>query len=215
VKFRAWLISRLADTGYALRVCTDEERVVLAAQLGVEPAVLLAAHQERQRRRAEAARTLVRKGSGGTDSDHPQVEVNMPSDVWEAWHDACDQAAITSSTMLRSIVHAYLQGDWEPEHLSRHWVLRGKVYEVAERRYHRETGKKWPYRERALITKGANLALARRAERKGVSKHAVLRGLILEVVAGRLASVRPIDATNMWNDAARYLRRPETGGDEP
>lgn len=214
MKFRDWLVSRLADTRFAGWTYEPERLGRVSDQLGVQPSVLRDACEIRQQRRRETGRPLVRKGFGGASREYPQIEVNMPGAVWHAWRDACAQAGVLPSAMLRSIVHVYLQGDWEPEHISRHWVFKGRAFEVRDRRFHRETGKKWPYRERAVITRGANIALMRRAELQRASRHALLRGLVLEVVNGRLTRLVPIDATNMWDDAERYLRRPEGGGDE-
>jgi hypothetical protein len=114
-----------------------------------------------------------------------------------------------SPTALRSLVHAYLLGDREPV-LDRRWKYKDDYYPVVDQKKHRKENKSgWPWVEKALVPRGAMDALMRRAQRQGTHRPTILRGLVLEALAGRFTDVLAVSASAMFDDPDRYWIPPE------
>jgi hypothetical protein len=205
--FRAWLIARLAATTYATTYLPEHQLDQAADYLGVTRDVLDAARQLAQKQRAEQGKPLPagrrRKGSG-----HYQLDIPFPKELWQPWKDEAERRGVDSSTLLRSMLHTYLLGSWEPseEPLTK-WYWRGRLYSVTLKNYRREKRQMYPYRERVHMTQGARRALIRRANRRGCTMTALARSLILRCMEGTWAppgSLRIIEARGMFDDEERY-----------
>ena len=204
--FRRWLVGRVgatrwSDAGRSLPMAKRTAR-----QLGLHWSVLVDAYAKKaaQRRAAGLQETLGRKRAG---TPHHQIEMTMPKEVFDSWHTRCELLGLESSAVLRSLLHAYLLGPQEPEPRSR-WLVHGKWVSVPTKlvRPGGKDGPPWPYREKALITRGARMALRRRADRMNVSTWSIMRGLIVDFTSGKIRDVAPVDARTMWDDPDRYWK---------
>ena len=202
--FRKWLVKQLRGTAWVRMVRTREDAEKLAPRLYLHPDALWEARQLHEKQSAEQGLqpALGRKKAG---TAHPQIAVYFPKDRWEQWHTWCEEQHVDSSTALRAIIHAYLLGAWEPRWRTHRWVGRdGKPVALRIVAWEEEHKAAWPYREKALLTRGGMTALRRRAERINVKPATLVRGIILAAFAGHPAQVRPIDARAMWDDPDKY-----------
>jgi hypothetical protein len=134
------------------------------------------------------------KGRKRAGTDHPQLDMLMPKEVWAEWLDWCESSAMESSTALRSLLHTYLLSGTEPRGVTRSkWVYGGRVLPVDR-----------ACREKCLVSGGAYRALRRRASRLNVPITAIARALVLDVLGGRIRRVTPVDARTMWDDPDKY-----------
>lgn len=203
--FRNWLIDRVMTTTYVRYVRLSDEKIAkFAKKLGVQTDVLVEA---RVRYVDECLSSGMQPAMGikVRGSRHYQIKVPMPEPVFVAWKDYAERRGVDSQALLRSVLHHYLLGSAEPEHLLQRWVWKGRTLQVDERAWEKEHKGGYPFRERALITNGARRALKRRAERKGASVAALMRGMVLDVLAGKHPRVKIIDARTMYDDEERYL----------
>lgn len=205
--FRYWLIERVARTLWAKPSRTHGFREKWAEKLGLDPKLM----QDANRFLAEDARRRGRMPSMGqkvNEANHPQITADPPEVVARVWEHVCDREQIRSSALMRSLVHTYLLGSWEPQWINRSWRWRGRIYRVPAEKYHQEHHAAWPHRKRTFISPGALQALKRRAEYKSTSQRAILRGLMLEFLEGRVKRLQIVSTQQMWNDPDRYWSPP-------
>jgi hypothetical protein len=128
--------------------------------------------------------------------------------IFDEWKAYAMHRGVDGSVLLRSIVHLYLMGTWEPRHMTEGWVYRGREYSAIDPGVHRVDGTtKYPYVERALVTAGAYRALRRRAQALNIAVTGILRGLVVETMEQKFAksgSMKLIAAREMWDDETRY-----------
>jgi len=205
--FREWLIDCIMSTDFVTCTMDDHDVDAYAHEMGVEPDVLLEA-------RLRVLRELTERAApkpGGTKragTAHYQLELLFPEVVYQAWKYECERRGLLGSALLRSMVHAYLSGSWEPREISKHWVWRGIGYEVTTKSWKRQHKSRYPYRERALITHGAKRALFRRSVRRACKPSTIVRALIIYCVDGHWAqpgTIDIIDQTSMFDDEQRYF----------
>jgi hypothetical protein len=204
--FREWLIDRVASTEFARARLSDAKLDELAEEMGIATDVLLAAQVRVLERRVKSGKPLSagRKKAG---SDHYQIELWIPEQIYQEWKYQCERRGLLGSALLRSMIHAYLKGSWEPRSVSRDWIWQGRKYDVKVKEWKDKYGSRCPFRERALITQGARRALVRRAELHNSQVSAVLRALVIYVLDGawaRPGTIEIIDKTGMWDDEQRY-----------
>jgi len=205
--FREWLIGRIMGTAFATATIEDHDIDAIAHEMGIEPQTLLEARLRVVRERAERGRA-VPEGVKRAGSHHYQFDLWMPEAIHKTWREECARRGLLGSTLLRSMLHAYLIGSWEPRTMSKKWVWRGVGYEMRVNEWKKEHGSRYPYRERALVTRGARRALARRAGRRAAQPTAVARALVLACIDGRWAqpgTIDIVDSTDMYDDEARYF----------
>jgi hypothetical protein len=175
--------------------------------MGVLPDILLEARILVRKRRIDAGR-VVPSGDKKAKSDHYQFELLFPQEVFERWTDECETRGVKGSALMRSLIHTYLMGSFEPEAIANVWEYRGIVYPMVDvHKWAKEHGRRYPYRERSLIPQGARRALIRRADRLGVDPSMVVRSLILLCLNNRWAypgTIGIIDSVNMYDDETRY-----------
>lgn len=203
--YRKHLLAALLTTRWPRIGQTDEQLQALAVELGLQPELLREAREAVNAQRAERGTTPV-LGRKTNEKLWPQLEIDMPEKVFVDWHAWCERQCSNSNAMIRGLLHVYLLGRWEPAYLSVHWRYKGEPLAVPKNRYEREHKAAWPFREKVLITRGVRGALNVRAERMRLSAIAIARGLILEVLEGRRATVLPVEPRMMYHDAERYLR---------
>lgn len=194
-------------TSYALGI-NDTEVDAIAERMGILPDVLLEARIMARSRRIEAGRAAP-AGRKRAKSSHYQFELLFPPDVFEQWKQESENRGVLGSVLMRSLVHAYLSGTFEPDTISRHWEYRGIVYQLPHvHNWAKEHGRRYPYRERTLIPNGARRALNHRANRLGVEPSILVKSLILLMMNNRWAhpgTIAMIDAANMYDDENRYI----------
>ena len=66
---------------------------------------------------------------------------------------------------------------------------------------------RWPFSAQTEITQGAGRALVLRADVTGCTVRALMRGMVLELLEGRLKRVLMASAVQaMWDDETRYWK---------
>jgi len=199
--FRSWLFARLLGTRYATVRLDDSEIDAVAKKIGVDPDLLLEV-------RAQALITLHSRGLSPPLSNSGrrkkalddalqrihQFQIWFPRVVFQAWRAECEIRAVHPTTFLRSLIHFYLLGSWEPEPV-KHWAWEGKLY----RFYKNER-----VSERAVITHGAKRALMRRASLRGTQATNIVRALILGAMRGEQQGLPLVTAGMMFDDESRY-----------
>lgn len=204
--FRNWIADRLQGTDFVSRPLKDSDVNALARDIGVQPDVLLAARVKWQLTRATEG-SAERRGQKVAGSKHYQLEVRFPEEVHKEWLELAASRSVGGSVLLRSIVHAYLRGTYEPPQLVKYWHWRGKTLRMGQNKYEQDGHGKWPWRERALVTLGSKRALKIRSQLRGVGVETMARALILATMAGKFAQrgqLELVDAASMWDDETRY-----------
>jgi hypothetical protein len=212
--FRLRVVEMLLATAAVRAVVKDDQIDDLAKRYGVDPETLIEARiQYRTHRKKQGLQMPM--GQKRTGTRHYQLKCSMPEPIFKAWKSECEFRGIESSAVMRSLIHGYLLGSYEPTNVVRGWRWRGKRYTCQEWTYERK-GKRggWPYRERSLITMGAKRALFLRAEARGTTVISITRALVLEFIDGKHQSLRVIDAQTMYDDVSRYRTTPGPRPDE-
>lgn len=197
--FRAWLVKQLTLTRWSapLALSTAE----LAVHLGVQVSTLEEAQALRDselNKRAQGGVTRGRRRYIG--SDYAEVEVRMPRSLHAEWREFCAARQVEPGTVFRSIIHHFLLDPKRPSSTSRKWIYRGKVLPMD-----------WMKKEhlklkaRARITRGAQIALDTHADAWGVPPSAVLRGLLMDFLEGKILRMKMVAFSELWGDAERYL----------
>jgi hypothetical protein len=206
--FRERIIKLVMTTCWPRIAHTPELAKKYAKDIGLTPELLLEARRrldgEKKRRHLEPV-----KGIKTNERTFPQLEIDMPEEVWNDWRDWCERQHAMPNAIMRGLLHGYLLGSWEPKWLSSHWRYKGKYTPTSFRLWEEANKAAWPFRERVLIPRGAKDALMLRAERINKSTRAIMRGLVLEVLEGRMRIVEPMDSRSMFNDPMRYLKHIE------
>lgn len=175
--------------------------------MGVHPDVLLEGRIMARQRRLDAGRNIP-AGTRRKGSRHYQLEILFPPAVFEQWKQEAQNRGVLGSTLLRSLIHAYLMGSFEPDAISRVWDYRGIVYSLPNvHEWAKQHGRRYPYRERTYVPNGARRAMVHRANRLGVDPTAVVRALVLLMMNGRWAypgTIKFVDPANMYDDENRY-----------
>lgn len=205
--FRERLIELIIATNYVRDVIADDQIDAAAKTMGVDPDVLIEARvRYRIQRKLDGFQPPLGRKKRGTR--HYQLKLSMPKEIFYLWKQEAELRGIESSALMRSLVHSYLLGSYEPKQLTARWYWRGKRWRVAEREWEKTRGQGYPFRERALITLGANRALSVRAARRGHVQSAIVRALVLELLDGKHEGLTIIDAQTMYDDETRYRMEP-------
>lgn len=189
--FREWLVKQLTLTRWTAHASTHP--IELALRLGVRLDVL---QEAIALRRAVAEKQGQGKPLGLLiPRDYAVVAVAMPPAVAKDWLAFCGELRLVQSAVLRSLVHHFLSTRSPPRATPPSWIYRGVVHPmpVGTRNY------------KTRVTRGAQAALEHRATEFSVSKEAILRGLITDVLEGHLRRFRPVAYSELWGDADRYL----------
>lgn len=198
--FREYVIEKLLATPHVVREIPDDKIEEEAAKIGVHANALIEARVIYKERRT-ATRRGAAMGVKRAGTRHYQIKLTMPDAVYQEWLRHAEQRGVDESALLRSLLHAYLLGSYEPETVLGYWFWNGQTHRLPK-------GKdKNKHRARAMITLGARRALIRRAQRRNVASMALLRALVLEAFEGNFG--RPgllplIDARSMYDDEHRY-----------
>ncbi len=196
LSFRAWLVKQLLVMRWSAPPTATIEEV--AHHLGVAVDVLeevrvLRAEEDKKRGRAPLPgrkRALFR-------TDYTLVRAPMPKEIFRDWRQYCAALRITTSALLRSLVHHFLvAGGPRPKSISKGWHYRGAVLRITHSGFEDIS---------ARITLGAEQALNHYAELWGVNSMAIVRGLVTDVLEGRVTKLRIVAFSELWGDPERYL----------
>jgi len=206
-RFRKWLVERVAASRWGVVSASDDDVEVMAREIGVQPDVLLEARVQALRERVRAGRVQP-MGDKKAHSQHYQFELLMPEEVFRAWKHEAQRRGVDGSALLRSLIHSYLLGTWQPTEVPKRWVWCGRGYTVVPREWKAAHGSRYPFRERCLIPPGAQRALVRRGRELGTTPSAIVRALVLNAIDGLWAgpgTITIVDCTGMYDDEDRYF----------
>jgi hypothetical protein len=192
--FRAWLVNRLKTTRWTIASSESAEDVSLL--LGVTRDVLEQATRERA-----SEQKLPRRPRRGSLAQHAYspLAVVMPPAVHRDWMAFCSALHVSSSALLRSLIHHLLVTKKRPTTTAPSWLYRGKVHRI------KPTGR---LHAKTRVTRGVQVALDRYADLWCVKPTAILRGLITDMLLARRPpeGLQVVAFSELWNDPARYLR---------
>lgn len=190
--FRAWLVKQLTLTRWTAAATTPPEE--LAVKLGVQPAVLLEALEVRRQKANKRGRGIKRELL--ERNDYALIKVLIPPIVHRDWVLFCGELRVLSSTVLRSIVHHFLLTREKPSTIAPFWNYRGKRYPAGD-----DIG---PF-VHTRVTRGAQVALHHYSTEWSVTTRALVRGLVTDMLEGRIRGFRPVAYSELWGDPDRYL----------
>lgn len=197
--FRAWLVDRVSDARLYKR--QGQSLTERARYLGVQPDVLEEADQLRRRKLEEAGRPGSRRAvhTDQYDGYTRMVAVHLPMEIRVPLDAVCATRQIDFADLARAVVQTVLSGPNNPSYCGKGWMYKGKKLPPV-----RKAGLPRATLRKFAISVGADIALAERAARLGVSKTGLVRGGLIDVVEGRMKRLIYTDTLSMWNDPKRY-----------
>lgn len=208
--FRRWLVRKLAETSWVYTQDAQRSIEDIALDLGVHYTVLLEAKRlllvKANRATAVAGLEPIKMRHDGQRSVvHRQYKVHVvtPPRIKEAWDTLRDLGGYNDSVLLRSIIHYALLRPEQPRWLGRGWPFEGKVHRCAG---WRENASKdsWPWFVETRISMGAHSALRRRALASRITLRGYVRGIVLELLNGRIQAFDTITEVSQMFVAERY-----------
>lgn len=200
--FRAWLVRQLQMLRWSSP--GDEPVAITARALGVQKNVLeeaIAARAAEIEERGKPRRALGKRALNR--SDYALVRVTMPAPIYADWKHYCETLGVKPAAILRSLIHHFLSTGIKPSTLTSEWRYRGAVYKL-ESSFSRRTTPSAPTR----ITRGAQQVLDEYAAHWGVRATAIVRGLLVDLLEGRMRALKIVAYPELWGDPARYQRPP-------
>jgi hypothetical protein len=176
-----------------MRVASDAELKKIAKRIGVQVDVLLEA-------RVNAKLQLARAGRDYGVTTSVLLQLDFAREPWEMWQKHCESWGVTGSLLLRSLVHLYLQGNYEPPlNFSTGWLWQDRQLPVVR------GGR---CREKTHVTRAALDVLRHRASLRGDSIAGLLRALVVENMKGsfgRPGLIQLVEVRHMFGDRSRYV----------
>ncbi len=199
---RERLVEVISYSGYATRELKNLEAA--AAKLGVLPEMILEARMLAEHRKKVMLEN--RHGNLKLAKRHRKFEVytldlEMPDAVYKLWMQHCEVRKITETTLLLSILHAYLLGSYEPPVETRHWTVFGEV--------HPKSKIISSVRVRFNISYGMRMALVARAKSVGINPKVILRALVSKTMEGefcRPGTFETIKRARVFSDPEAYVQ---------
>ncbi len=185
--FREWLVEQLKLSRWS--VVSTETVADAARRLGVQEDVLQQAINERTSgKRLHARREL---------AEQRTLKLWVPEEIDRDFDAYCKILGVTSAIFFRSIAQSYLLNPvTTPAMLTGTWIYRNKRYLC-----HAKTRT----RLLARVSRGALLAIDHRAQQLSIPTAWLLKGLVIDVLEGRMRQIKIVLATDMWGDPKRYL----------
>lgn len=213
-EFRRYIVALISRTKYGQRNYSEEKLPAIAKMLGVDMDALLEARiLYRERQHAIGAATGrgddYRARSSRDKSDVAALCYHMTKEVKQFLQEYSDTRKVPVHILLRSVIHHYLLGSWEPPVLHQNWMF---TEIPRDRRQGRDAI------INVTVTPAARLAVWMRSEMLQVSAEQLGRSLIVDTVSGRFArpgEISYITRRHMFSDIARYRTRFEEGPQIP
>lgn len=194
VSLREHIIELISHSGYGVKTFGDRTAEV-AHEIGVLPETLLEAQARRKERIVDAG--VERKIGRRNSSYHYYcITTTFSAQAKEDFLAFCTRRSITPANMIRSVIHAYLQGSYEPEIAGKHFS-----------NYAGNVGGKPGGTLKSNITHGAKIALRSRATMHKVSNNNLVRALLQETMDGKICTpgaLRVVGRSQMFSDASMY-----------
>jgi hypothetical protein len=201
--FRRWLLDKLKQARWVHLAGDDIESV--AKRLLIHPDAIRIAQRELNAQLRRRGRGALQIGTGRQRASRKAIELMFPKPIYEDWISYCRQRDLAPAMVLRSLMHALLSGESNPRWLGRGWRYRGQHLRM-EGYTVKYRNKKWPYVSKAWVSQGSVRALSARAAALGVKQTALVRGMVIELLEGRLHHFDIIGAASeMWDDESRYV----------
>ena len=195
-RFRDWLVHRVKHSRWTARNCPDLDAV--AWRIGVQADVLVDAQAALDAEQRAAGRTPVQIGKRLQVQKQTGFSIDLPPIVYEDLRAYCKLRQLAITVVMRSLITKLLTGTAQPQWLGRGWYYKGNHYPAARQ------GERHPVR--ADVTSGATEALGRRAVVCGVSVSALLRGMVIDLLEGRISRMVIVNSlTQMPDDASKYV----------
>jgi hypothetical protein len=190
-QFRKWLVAQLVQSrwSYPQTVSLSE----LSLSLGVQESVI---------EEALAARAALLQARGQVDgrgkkaTPRVPLQVTMPEAISRDWKQSCLELGVNGAMLLRSLIFRLLTTHEKPTQILDRWVYQGKVHTVPRGRFPAV---------RTWVPPGAEVAFDRLAREFRCRAPALLRGLILDYLGGRVTRLRVVTYLEMPGDPDRYL----------
>jgi hypothetical protein len=194
VSLREHIIELISHSGYGVK--TSDNVVEIAHSIGVLPETLIEAQARRKERVVDAG--VERKiGKRNASYQYYCIAVTFSAQAKEDFVSYCEKRRITPPNMIRSVIHAYLQGSYEPE--------------ISGKHFSSYTGRKNNSKPggtlKTNLTHGAKIALRSRATMHRVSNNNLVRALLQEVMDGKIfrpGNLRVVGRSQMFADASMY-----------
>lgn len=196
LSFRQWLVKQVLALRWTAPPGATLDQI--SQKLGVRVDVLEEAHALRELEVKRLGRTP-RPGRKRAlfRTDYALVRVVLPPEILKAWCEYHETLRVASGALLRSLVHQFLlAGGPRPQVLTRPWRYQGHVYHV---KAHGNP------EANARVTIGARAALDHYAGLWRVSTQCIVRGLVTDLLEGRVTKLRIVGYGELWGDPDRYL----------
>lgn len=159
----------------------------LGPRLGVQPDVL------RDARARYGARPVIETCA---------FVLQMPERIFLDWTRACELQALDGGLMLRGLVQAMLLNAKKPTWTSKGWMYRGRRMAMSGVSH----GQNWPWKQKTMLSRGAERALVEIADHLQITKTALVRGQVIDYLEGKAPRIILMGADSMSNDPKRYTR---------
>lgn len=139
--------------------------------------------------------------------ERPVVEtcafvLQMPEQVWKDWKRVCAHQDLEGGLALRGLVQSLLLNAKRPTWIGKGWMYRGRRVRMAGVSH----GENWPWKQKTMLSRGADRALSAIAEELKTTKTALVRGQLLDYLEGKAPRIILMSAEDMSNDPHRYTR---------
>lgn len=179
--FREWLVNLVAGTRWA-RVEGDVEKI--SKHLGVRPEVLEEARRRGERRAIDTCAFVL----------------FMPEEIFKLWKRTLELQGLEGGLLLRGLIQVLLTSAKKPTWTNNWWMVGGKRYNMGNNR----KGQNWPWKVKALISRGADRALVQIADHHRTTKTSLIRGQVIDYLEGRSPKVILMPSDAMANDPKKY-----------
>lgn len=201
--FRRWLIEKLKRSRWVAIPGDSVERV--SRRLGVHPEALAEAQAEFAEERRKEGKAPAALGTGrAVQGRRKQIDLDLPEVIQADWQRYCQLRDLSSSVLLRSVIHTLLSGPENPTWTGKGWWYRGRMHRLSN--YKKVAAKGWwPHNAKTDLTPGAVRALTIRADTLGCSYTALVRGAMIDLLEGRTRRLNIVTSVaTMWEDENRY-----------
>lgn len=196
VSFREWLVLQLLTTRWAAPSGLNHAQA--AEHLGVTESVLTEAQALRAAEIAARGRPMSGKRRRRAPRyDYGVLRVGVPPVILAAWRAWVGQLQVSGSALLRSLVHQFLLTGQRPVTLDHGWLYRGVTYRATEEEHKTKVITR--------VTRGAQTALEHYADVWHVDATRIVRGLVIDLLEGRVQRLKIVAYGEMWGDPKRYL----------
>lgn len=193
-ELRANIIGLLRDTKFARVKMGEPQLLQISEQLGVLPDTLRAARKAYRVLSDEMGLDVSEKNRGS------YLNVETSAELREIWIHHAKMRHVRHTTLLRSVVHAYLQSSYEPEMLTPPddlYFSRLNITVPSKRRI----------QIRATTTWAARNAFIGRSRAMQTTPASILLSLMKETIEGifaRPGTISHIKLSQMFTDVSKY-----------